>query len=715
MSSQKINNHINYYIKRSDLNPPKIDGKIDSTFWMSIPETQITYQVLPMDTSKAINKTEVRFSYDSKNMYVLFINHKSSVGKHVLVESLKRDWTFHKNDNNLLFFDTFNDLTTGFTFGSNARGGQWDGLLSAASINLSWENKWKSEVREDATMWVWEAAIPFKTLRYRKNEKSWGVNFSRLDLKTTEKSSWVPIPRQFPTASLAYTGNLVWDSIPPRPGKNISLIPFVTGGIVRNYEDVKTNRTSGIGLDAKIGLTSALNLDLSVMPDFSQVEVDQQQINLDRFELFFPERRQFFLENGDIFNNLGTGSLRPFFSRRIGLKEAMLYGAKVSGKLSKNWRIGAMNIQTEKDTTSNTGANYSIVSLQRRVFKRSFFTLYGANKQTTNLRDSLDASSITAFSRFLGGEFNLQSSDNKWSGKVYAIATFVPGANQQNLAYGGFIDRQTRRYQLDISFKSVDSLFNGNEMGFVPRVDVLEGSAMYTRFFFPKSGIVLSHGPRFGVFGYFTKNGGKLFENTNYFSYKWTFRTQEQFTFWTATDQQMLLSDFDPTNFKKEYLEAGQKHNWASWGTVFISRPQSLFTYGFETRYGGYYADGRRLRLETELNYRFQPYAAIGMKGSLNRLMFEGDSRLPEKLKFNSYNLWLIGPRLDLTFTNKLFVSNFFQFNNQANNFNINSRLQWRYSPASDLFLVYTDNYTSDNFTKKNRSLVLKFTYWWNV
>jgi hypothetical protein len=184
---------------------------------------------------------------------------------------------------------------------------------------------------------------------------------------------------------------------------------------------------------------------------------------------------------------------------------------------------------------------------------------------------------------------------------------------------------------------------------------------------------------------------------------------------WAANDFVRLLNPFDPTGYKKIYLNTGQKHSWESWGTSFASRPQSRFTYGFDTRYGGYYTNGKRLRLDTDLGYRFQPYMTISVKSSYNKLQFFEDYRLPEKLKNTTHNLWLVGPRVDLTLSNKIFFTNFVQYNNQSNNFNINTRFQWRYSPASDLFLVYTDNYYADSFIGKNRALVLKFTYWWNV
>ncbi len=176
---------------------------------------------------------------------------------------------------------------------------------------------------------------------------------------------------------------------------------------------------------------------------------------------------------------------------------------------------------------------------------------------------------------------------------------------------------------------------------------------------------------------------------------------------WTAADYVKLLRPFDPTNLGGATLAAGTEHHWTAWGTDFVSRPQSLFTYAFSTRYGGYYAEGSRLNINSELGYRFQPYVSLALSSSYH------DIKLPQP--WDRTKFWLVGPRLDVTMTNKLFFTGFVQYNEQRENLNINTRLQWRYKPASDLFIVYTDNYLPENFMVKNRAIVLKFTYWWNL
>ncbi|MBV6640698.1 MAG: hydrolase, partial [Cyclobacteriaceae bacterium] len=193
------------------------------------------------------------------------------------------------------------------------------------------------------------------------------------------------------------------------------------------------------------------------------------------------------------------------------------------------------------------------------------------------------------------------------------------------------------------------------------------------------------------------------------FIFAYNFRTKRQHTFsaWTAYDFVELQFPFDPTNSGNQELPTGSQNTWTSWGTNFTSKPQSLFTYGFETRYGGYYQDGTRLNLTTDIGYRFQPYVNFSMMSSYNKINMMDP--------WGTSDFWLVGPRLDLTFTNNLYLTTFAQYNEQIDNININSRLQWRYAPASDLFIVYSDNYFPAPINVKNRSLVVKLTYWWNI
>ena len=314
---QKKNEAYQYHIHKAS-SAIKIDGIPDDAAWKGVEVAKDFFSVLPMDTSFAKSHSEVRLAYDEHNIYLVAECFESVAGPNY-VESLRNDWSFTKNDNFLILLDPFDDQTSGFAFGTNSSGAQWDGMIVAGTtVDLNWDNKWTSAVKKHSDRWTIELSIPFKSIRYKKDITRWGLNFVRLDLKTSEKSTWAPVPRQFATASLAFSGMLVWDQPPPVVGANVSLIPYGLGGDIKNYENNSPSKyRKDFGMDAKVGLTSSLNLDLTVNPDFSQVEVDRQVTNLSRFELFFPEKRQLFLENADLFANFGYTSIRPFFSRRI--------------------------------------------------------------------------------------------------------------------------------------------------------------------------------------------------------------------------------------------------------------------------------------------------------------------------------------------------------------------------------------------------------------
>ncbi len=411
-----------------------VDGSLDEEAWQGVDVARDFYQVLPMDGGKAWSRTEVMMAYNQQYIFLAAICYDSLPGGYV-VESMRRDFSFGGNDNFLVFIDPFEDKTNGFSFGANAAGAQWDGLMyNGGNVDLSWDNKWQSSVKYYDGYWIFECAIPFKTIRYKKGLRRWGINFSRLDLKLNEKSSWAPVPRQFPTASLAFTGTLLWDMPPPEPGTNISIIPYASAGSDWNYEGdtPKRDLNAGFGGDIKVGLTPSLNLDLTFNPDFSQVEVDRQVTNLSRFELFFPERRQFFIENSDLFANLGYEEIRPFFSRRIGLDSPIRFGARMSGRINKDWRVGVMDVQTGKQENEGIPAqNYAVAVLQRRVFSRSNITASFINRETLNYDPEKIDSSFTKNNRDLGLEYNLASSNNLWRGKFMVHKSWTDGATRQ--------------------------------------------------------------------------------------------------------------------------------------------------------------------------------------------------------------------------------------------------------------------------------------------
>ncbi|WP_240915154.1 carbohydrate binding family 9 domain-containing protein [Chitinophaga oryziterrae] len=704
--AQKKNEAFQLHICRA-VSPVQIDGMMDEPAWQAADVATDFHMILPMDTSYANVRTDVRMVYDDQHIYLLVVNYNGVPGPY-MVESLRRDFAFLKNDNFLLFMDPFDDQTNGYSFGANAAGAQWDGIMyDGGKVDLSWDNKWSSVVKNYPDKWIFEAVIPFKTIRYKKGISKWGINFGRNDLKTTEKSSWAPVPRQFPSASLAYTGALVWDVPPPDPGPNISVIPYLLGGVNKDYTTGKKAHYRGDGgVDAKIAVTSSLNLDLTINPDFSQVDVDKQVTNLDRFELFFPEKRQFFLENGDQFTNFGYSTIRPFFSRRIGLGVPILFGARLSGKLDKNWRMGLMNMQTDAESSQGLPAqNFTVAALQRRVFARSNVGLLFINKESINYQPSADKPVYSRYNRNLGMEYNLASSNNFWTGKALLLKSATPGKTGHDWVHAANLQYTSRVWNISWQHEYVGHNYNA-EVGYVPRQGYIKLLPQVTRLFFPKAGAVLSHGPQVQLTNFFDEHM-KRTDNELLLSYGIVFRKRNTLNVWTTNSYVRLLQPFDPTNTGKDSLATGTVHSWNTVGVDYVSRPQSLFTYSFSGRYGGYYADGTRLTLGGELGYRFQPYVSIALSTTYN------DIRLPQPWGRNAF--LLAGPRLDVTMTNTLFFTGFMQYNEQLKNMNLNTRLQWRYRPASDLFIVYTDNYLPAPLAIKTRALVIKLVYWLNI
>lgn len=685
-----------------------IDGIANEEVWGKAEVAKNFFMVLPMDTSRAKVRTEVEMTYDNKNLYLLATCFDAPRNTE-MVESLRRDFNFQKNDNFIVFIDPFDDQTDGFAFGTNAENAQWDGLMyEGGSVDLNWDNKWISAVKHYADSWVLEMAIPLKTLRYKKGVTKWGINFSRNDLRTTEKSSWAPVPRQFPTAALAYTGTLFWENSPTVQKGNVSLIPHLLAGIAK--EKIPSSPSEfkhEVGLDAKVAISSSLNLDLTVNPDFSQVEVDQQVTNLDRYELFFPERRQFFLENGDQINNFGYSDIRPFFSRRIGLGIPINYGGRLSGNLNKKWRVTLMDMETAKQNDIGLPAqNFAVAALQRRVFSRSNINLLFVNKQSLNYDPGKDSSvpKYSLYNRNLGLEYNLASSNNVWTGKLLFLKSFTPEKRGKSFTHAGNLKYTGKKWMFNVAYQSVGNNYHA-EVGYVPRINYIKLNPQVSYTFFPKEGSVLTHGPLFNSTYFFDKKFNQS-DHENVLNYLVTFRNKATLTGVLTDDYVQVLFPFDPTNSGKDSLAYHSKHSWETLGADFVSKPQSLFNYSFSFRYGGYYANGEKYTIASEIGYRFQPILNVSLSASYNQL------QLPAPWGHTSF--WLVGPKVDLTLTTKLFFTTYVQYNQQLNNTNLNARFQWRYKPASDLFLVYTDNYLITPFAVRNRMFLLKFTYWWN-
>lgn len=702
--------------------PITIDGVLDELAWQTPSRAANFWQYFPSDTVQAQMPTEVYMTYDEQNLYVAVKSYSEK--DNYITQSLRRDYRANGNDNVTLVFDTFDDGTNAFVFGMNAYGVRREALISEGgrareNFGISWDNKWYGEVELYHGFWVAEFAIPFKTLRYKEGSTKWGFNCYRFDTQTNERSTWVRIPRNQLIMNLAFMGDLVWDKPLEKSGANVSMIPYVTTDMTQDYEDGTGKPSVGyeLGGDAKIGITSGLNLDLTFNPNFAQVEVDQQVTNLDRFEIFFPERRQFFLENADLFSSFGSRRTTPFFSRRIGVSQdtstgqniqnPILYGARLSGKLDNDWRLGLLNMQTAKDEDNGLPSfNYTVAAIQRRVSSRSNIGLIFVNKQTF---EDLDTSSeFDPYNRVLGIDYNLASSDNVWTGKAFLHRAFtVEDTSNSKFTHGFRLQYNIRKWQLKWMHQYVGDGYDA-QVGFVRRRGFYRINPEARINFYPSSSKINLHGFGLDVDMIWMPTLGTLRQSDHQIELFWdaNFTDNSRLRVSAQNEYIYLFDSFDPSGTDSQELPVGSHYYMNTLQANYFSDRRKLFYFTLSPSFGQYY-NGTRLSLESELTFRFQPYGSIAINTNYNKI------DLPSP--YASANLLLIGPRIDITFSKDVFFTTFIQYNNQIDNVNINARFQWRFNPVSDFFLVYTDNYYATDFATKNRAFVAKLTYWFNL
>ncbi len=695
-----------------------IDGNLSAGEWTEQNGATDFFQYFPTDTSKANYDTEIYFQYDENNLYVGIRCY--SQGNDYVLNSLKRDYRAWGNDNLTLVFDTFKDGTNAFVFGITPYGVRREALISGGGneredFSSSWDNKWIGESKMHDGYWTAELSIPFKSIRFDQDTKVWGFNSYRFDLQSNERSTWVQIPQNQMIMNLGFTGDLIWKGELPEPKRNISLIPYITGTANKVVEDgtITRDQFGGFGGDAKIGLGSGLNLDLTINPDFSQVEVDEQVTDLNRFEIFFPERRQFFLENADLFGGFGFGVLNPFFSRRIGVAKdtidgasysnPILFGARLSGKLNEDTRLGLLSIQTAGNEEYGLPSyNYSVATVQKKVFERSNIGFIMVNKE--HFENDIDADHYTKYNRVIGSDFNLFSKDNRWTGKAFYHHSLSDDNTSGGGQHGAEVTYTNNRYQFNWNHQYVNQDFDA-EVGFIIRNNAFRMNPNATMFIFPDSKSINRIDLKLGFEQVIKPGGGLLDRNVN-FGIENRFKSTANLELQGNLDYVLLTGDFDPTGVDTISLLEGEVFRNAQLELSYRSNNNKLFTFGGRL-IGGQFFGGKRYGLRADMSYRLGVLGSLSMTASYNYL----DREAP----YSSASLFLLGPKFDITFTKKLFWTTFLQYNNQSDNFNINSRLQWRFLPASDMFLVYTDNYYSDFSANKNRAIVLKVSYWLNM
>ncbi len=694
----------------------KLDGVMDEEAWNTVPAVSDFKKKFPTDIGAPKKQTEVKVLYDEKNLYFGFKVYDSGTA---ITRSLKRDVGHDGMDGVGVILDPTNQQTNGFYFVLSTLNVQSEDQLSGSSsdgINYSWDSKWYSMTKVYADYWTAEIAIPFKSIRYDAGNKNWGVNFVRIDAKNFEYSTWTKIATNFKSYDLGLTGLMQWEEQPPVSSNNVILLPYLTGGAAEDKETSKTTTTGNVGFDAKIALNSNLNLDLTVNPDFSQVEVDNQVTNLTRYSIFLPERRAFFLENADLFAGFGIPPIRPFYSRTIGLdkdgnKIPILFGARLSGNLTPDLRIGAMNMQTGRKG-DYAPENFSAFTLQKRVLKRSMIKGYFLNRENFISVEEEKLDPLSKYGRNAGVSFDYSNAEGTISHWANYNISIKPTIKDLNNYFEFGTSYNSRKFGFVLDFANVDKNYY-TDMGFVQRIenyDAIRDTSIrvgYKHIFSEVSYNILPTKSKIGRIES-TLTNFVVFNPDNSFNelessvqIKTDFNNASNLNFSLSNNITNLLF---PTSFTDGTPLPAKQYQYGQFGLSYSSDTRKLFGWFSNITFGQFY-NGNVQGFGAGITWRNQPHLNLRLNAQFNHIQLPGS--------YGSTKLLLIAPRIEYNFSTQLFWTTFIQYNTQGNNFNINSRLQYRYKPMSDFFLVYTDNYFTDPlFKNKNRALIFKLSYW---
>lgn len=706
------------YTIQKTVAPIQLDGIAGENEWEAHDTASSFYNHWPTDTGYAENQTEVKLTYDNQNLYVMAKCYDK--GKRI-VQSLMRDnrQDYWDSDNFSIVLDPVNNKQSGFLFGVTAGGSEIEGDLtiqgSQTDFSENWDNKWTSKIAQYDDYWIVEMAIPFKTLRYNPNQSNWGINFIRGDKQNNAYTTWTLYPLNFSTASMNFMGTLLWDRSPEKAKGAFIFNPYVTSSSIRDFEDseqLEADFNNDIGGEVKIALTSNLNLDLTLFPDFSNADVDQQVTNITRFSIFLPEQRNFFLENSDIFSSFGSYDVRPFFSRRIGINNGeptpIDFGGRLTGNVTPSLRIGVMNVQTRK-TDDFAAQNYSVGAFQQKVLKRSVIKGIFMNRQATSTTQDLE------YSRNAGLEFSYISESGKLN-TTFLYHTSLTPENYKDTHFYGFVGSFTsKRFRSGWVFNVIGDNYI-TELGVNPRLEnynaiteettrmgytLINPWVRYLTFIDDESKKLNSHGLRTWHNMYLNPDGS-FNESQNNFGWDFYYRNTARLTLLSRYRKVNLM--FPTGLLGDDYTPIPVGDYSFPWAELrYDSDVRKTFVWNTRLAYGEFF-NGTRMGAMVQGSFRLRPWGSFGITYDFN------DIRLADG--FGEDQLHLVRFNGDISFSNKLFLRNVLQYNTQGDNLSAFSRLQWRYSPMSDIFLIFNENHDTTGLGIKNRSIVLKVTYW---
>jgi hypothetical protein len=667
--------------------PITLDGRLDEEVYRSIPAIDGFIQQEPREGAPASERTEAWIFFDERNLYIAARCWDSEPDREVLTEMRRDQNNITQNESFTAVFDTFLDRRNGFFFQTSPLGAIRDQTVVDNVLNVSWNTVWDARTARFEGGWTLEMSIPFKSLRYSgAGPQVWGVNMRRVVKWKNEYSYLTAMPASFGTGMaigrMGSAATLVGLET-PRQSMNLEVKPYVVSSVTTDNtiatpfsNDLKANT----GFDFKYGITRSLIADVTVNTDFAQVEEDVQQVNLTRFSLFFPEKRDFFLEGQGIFafGGVGSGNQTPgdvpvlFFSRRIGLNQGqevpVLGGARVTGR-SGAYSIGALNIQTgDKASAGAVATNFSTLRVKRDVLRRS-------NIGVIATRRSVGAAG-SGSNTVVGVDGNFFLFTNVTANGYYARSD-SPGVSGRASSYRGTFEFAGDRYGFSGEHLLIGENFDA-QTGYVRRTDFRRtfGEARFSPR--PARRNLVRKYNFIGSLDYVTNARRTELQNRQVRGlFQTDFQSSDQFSLEYTREYELVPRSF---TISPGVVVPAAGYSSQNLRTTYSLGQQRLLSGRVALGYGTFY-DGTR----TEASYN-------GRIGIVPQFAFEPSLSLNwVDLPYGEFSATLLNSRLILTPTPRMMVSSLIQFNPAANTVSSSVRLRWEYRPGSELFVVYSD------------------------
>ena len=680
-----------------------LDGRLDEPEWeLATSLTDFTQWARP--GLAATNTNDVRFLYDDDNLYVGW-DAGDQDAENLVVNELREDFGFRDGDSVSVIIDSLHDRSSGFNFGTNPAGARRDQQISNdGRTNSNWDGVWDVQVTVDERGWVAEYRIPFKTLRFSNAPvQVWGLNLSRRILNVSEENMWAPIPIRYNCCLKVSLGGTLEGLENIDPGRNLGVKPFFTAGITDIREGDRMERVRSLGsikdyeggVDAKYGLTQSLTLDLTYHTDFAQVEADTQQVNLTRFNLFFPEKREFFLENSGIFDFGPRGNLVPFFSRRIGLSPRgnpipIVGGARLTGKADR-YDIGLLAMKTEKLETPASPVpsnNYVVGRLKRNLLARSWIGTLVTSRTSTINGD---------YNRVYGADARFILRD-RLEIDSYILRSDTPGKTGKNYARRLQTGWRGNEWSISSEYNQVQANFNP-EVGFIRRRDHSQYASQFSwRPLLRESDTIRRL--RFTTNAeYFKGASGKVETRTQSLTLGVEFLNNAGASFVVNNIFDRLVN---PARIQGLAVPRGD-YKYLEYTAQFNTDRSEKISGTGRIDWGEFW-DGRRRSVRGGLllkpSYRFN--ATFDYTRNFVRLAS------------GSKTTDLLGARFLLAFSPRSFVNAYFQYNSETHEVSSNIRFNITYRPLSDIYLVYNDRRSSLGNVLQERAFIVKVTNLFN-